>query len=364
MMGEANLIQLLRDLQNRNESLSNDVTMKEIVINCIEYKMFEISKHVVKATEFNKWIDRVLREKMIAADDDVMMQNEEAIYATRQDMKNNNWEKLRGVLLKYIDNVELKEECLVAQLEKWLDERKHREIKLEIENREYRCMLSNIEDTISKFGDVCMILKKHMKEGNKKDGGNGLSCVQHVDEWLTQKKNTELKLRRENEEYRQMVINIESGITHLDSKIENFTECINNADISLLNNAQPFHDDSFKNMLEYIQNLIRHFEGGECNDFEIRDFPLWLEKLQCRIDNLQNDLQKEQKSRVNEEKQYTMEREILNYLFNQKQKEIMLLKEKVYDSKATHADAMMMSNVMQMEKMGSTKESIPVGTML
>ena len=80
-------------LEMENESLSNEVMMKEIVLNSIEAKMKQISKRTVDAAEFSTWIDEVLKEsssqsndsktvslmKVTMENDDVCEFNEESV---------------------------------------------------------------------------------------------------------------------------------------------------------------------------------------------------------------------------------------------------------------------------------------------
>ena len=71
-------------LEMENESLSNEVMMKEIVLNSIEAKMKKISKRTVDAAEFSTWIDDVLKESSSQSNDSktvslmrVAMQNDD-----------------------------------------------------------------------------------------------------------------------------------------------------------------------------------------------------------------------------------------------------------------------------------------------
>ena len=71
-------------LEMENESLSNEVMMKEIVLNSIEAKMKQISKRTVDAAEFSAWIDDVLKESSSQSNDSktvslmkVAMQNDD-----------------------------------------------------------------------------------------------------------------------------------------------------------------------------------------------------------------------------------------------------------------------------------------------
>ena len=56
-------------LEMENESLSNEVMMKEIVLNSIEAKMKQISKRTVDAAEFSTWIDEVLKKSSAQSND-------------------------------------------------------------------------------------------------------------------------------------------------------------------------------------------------------------------------------------------------------------------------------------------------------
>ena len=71
-------------LEMEDESLSNEVMMKEIVLNSIEAKMKKISKRTVDAAEFSTWIDDVLKESSSQSNDSktvslmrVAMQNDD-----------------------------------------------------------------------------------------------------------------------------------------------------------------------------------------------------------------------------------------------------------------------------------------------
>ena len=71
-------------LEMENESLSNEVMMKEIVLNSIEAKMKKISKRTVDAADFSTWIDDVLKESSSQSNDSktvslmrVAMQNDD-----------------------------------------------------------------------------------------------------------------------------------------------------------------------------------------------------------------------------------------------------------------------------------------------
>ena len=54
----------MKDLLLKSERLANEVARKDVLISSIEYKMFEVSDRVVKADEFNQWIDSVVSEKI------------------------------------------------------------------------------------------------------------------------------------------------------------------------------------------------------------------------------------------------------------------------------------------------------------
>ena len=257
------------------------------------------------------------------------------------------------ILGKYIDITDLRGDD-INQVDKWLENQAERTAQLENENREYKRMLMKFESTMMNFDDIFTVIHRHMK--GETEGENMISA-QQIDGWLNNRRNAETKLKREIDEYRHMVANIERGITSLDCKIEHFTECLNSNGDEVEGGGGGgggmYPHDPYRNMLEYIENEIRQFSDEEV-DFEIRDFPLWLQKLQCRLDGLKLELTNEQKLRSREEHEYSMEREILNYLFNQKQKEITILR----GGRVAIPGTTLSSNVMRGESFSTVKEEL------
>ena len=294
--------------------------------------MFQISNRVVKVQKFNEWIDTTMQDERRGRNNETVVLGSSV---------GEQWNNMCDVLRKYMDDVDPTHGGFVHTVDQWLSQQQCKQIKLEMEQNEHRSLISNIEETISKFSNVCTVLKKHMAERKRESNDihvHQQCAVQRVDQWFTRRKHNEMKLNKENEEYKKMVNHVEKGMSELDSKINTFTHCLGSIDIKTQNKHQPEQqqqqeedaDNSTprKITLDEIESNIRSFNEEDA-EFQIKDFAEWLVKMKLKLKDLEENMEVERKVRCSKEKQHAMEREILNYLFNQKQKEISILKEKV-----------------------------------
>lgn len=280
----ANNSQDINDLTFKIECLSNDLAMKEVVVNSIEAKMSQISNSEINAANFSEWIDVILHEKQVSEDKFKQISN---ILEDKMNLE-NHWNGLCNVIEKYtsVTRTDDNNDNYIYHVDEW-----------------FNTKLSDNTINTNKIKD----------------------CT---------------NLENEISNYKNIVANIENSISKYSEgydnfKITEFNEWLDNVGAD---NFIYYNDDS-KSMLERIQDEIRDFDD-EDSTFRIENFSIWFEKVQCKIDDLEIELINEQETRDTEEKQRILERETLNELFNQKQKEISLLKVELYhkqSSSSTHS---------------------------
>ena len=251
-------------LREENESLCNEVSMKEIVLGSIETKMRQLSggKHL-DASEFTTWIDDYLEK------------------ASQEKEKATNLTELVLYLKEEIEDDSSGDDIDLDSVYDWVAKGKEEKVALERKITKLENTIVSIEDSIRSFN---------------KDSQN--FKISDLSDWLATLSSPKTSPRIEEKNH--IIVN-SNGI-----------------------------NDEDKNLLMAIQESVRDFDEEDAG-FEIKDFQKWIEKVQNKIDDLEVELLNDQDIKDTEVEQRITERAKLKEMFDEKDREIGLLKVELYN---------------------------------
>ena len=253
-------------LREENESLCNEVSMKEIVLSSIESKMRQLSggKHL-DASEFSEWIDEYLEK------------------ANQVQDKETNLTELVMYLKEEIDDDSSGEDIDLDSVYDWVAKGKDEKVTLERKITKLENTIMSIEDSIRGFSKESQNFK-----------------IADLTDWLATLSSPKSSPRIDENSQQLSTTN--------------------------LNNS----NEEDKKLLIAIQESVRDFDEEDAS-FEIKDFQKWIEKVQNKIDDLEVELLNEQDIKDTEEEQRITERAKLKEMFDEKDREIGLLKVELYN---------------------------------
>lgn len=253
-------------LREENESLCNEVSMKEIVLSSIESKMRQLSggKHL-DASEFSEWIDEYLEK------------------ANQVQDKETNLTELVMYLKEEIDDDSNDDDIDLDSVYDWVAKGKEEKVTLERKITKLENTIMSIEDSIRGFSKESQNFK-----------------IADLTDWLA-------------------TLSSPKGSPRIEEKSQQ---------LSTINSNNSNGED--KKLLMAIQESVRDFDEDDAS-FEINDFQKWIEKIQNKIDDLEVELLNEQDIKETEEEQRITERAKLKEMFDEKDREIGLLKVELYN---------------------------------
>ncbi|XP_066923570.1 putative leucine-rich repeat-containing protein DDB_G0290503 [Clytia hemisphaerica] len=254
-------------LREENESLNNEVSMKEIVLSSIESKMRQLSggKHL-DASEFSDWIDEYLET------------------AKQEQDKATNLTELVLFLKEEINDDSDGYDIDLDSVYDWVNARKEEKVILERKITKLQNTILSIEDNVKHFD-------------------KGLQSFQIADfsDWLSTLSSPKSSPR----------MNETSSINKQQTT---------RSEVDLRNDK----------LIKSIEESIREFDDDDSN-FRIEEFNSWIEKIQNKIDDLEVELLNEQDLKETDEKLRIDERAKLKEMFDEKEKEIGFLKVELYN---------------------------------